>query len=125
VDALTAAAALDHGTRRVWAYDDLGFLGELLSRSPESRITNRYTAILMKIDQYDREKHTQYLPTLETYLDNLASANKAAQALYIHRNTLYQRLSRIADLWGIDFQDPLVVLNVNLAIKDWHLNQHR
>jgi purine catabolism regulator len=125
VDALTAAAALDHGTRRVWAYDDLGFLGELLSRSPGARAGNRYTEILDKIEQYDREKSTQYLHTLETYLDNLSSAAQAAQALFIHRNTLYQRLSKIADLWGIDYRDPLVMLNLNLAIKDRHLNQFR
>lgn len=122
-DALSAATALGDGVRRVWAFDDLGFLGDLLGRSPDSRITNRYTALLEKIDQHDREKKTQYLRTLETYLDNLASANQAAKALYIHRNTLYQRLSKIADLWGIDLQDPLVVLNMNLAIKDWHFKQ--
>ncbi len=122
-DALAAAAALGDGVRMVWVYDDLGFLGDLISRSPETRISNRYTAILQKIDQYDRDKKTQYLRTLEIYLDNLASANQAAKALFIHRNTLYQRLSRIADLWGIDLQDPLVVLNMNLAIKDWHFNQ--
>jgi purine catabolism regulator len=125
VDALSAANALGDGVRRVWAFDDLGFLGDLLSRSPEARITNRYTAILQKIDQYDREKKTQYLRTLETYLDNLASVNQASKALFIHRNTLYQRLSKIADLWGIDLQDPLIVLNMNLAIKDWHINQPR
>lgn len=125
VDALTAAAAIGDGVRQVWAYDDLGFLGDLLLRSPETRLSNRYTNILNKIDQYDREKKTQYLHTLETYLDNLTSANHAAKALFIHRNTLYQRLSKIADLWEIDLQNPLVVLNMNLAIKDWHFNRPR
>jgi purine catabolism regulator len=125
VDALTAAAAFDKEPRRAWAYDDLGYLGELLSRSPEERITNVYTATLVKIAMYDQEKNTQYLHTLETYLDNLASANLAAKALFIHRNTLYQRLSKIADLWGLDLQNPLVFLNLNLAIKDWHINQSR
>jgi hypothetical protein len=124
-DALSAATSLGDGVRRIWAYDDLGFLGELLGRSPDSRINNRYTAVLEKIDQHDREKKTQYLRTLESYLDNLASVNLAAKALYIHRNTLYQRLTKITDLWGIDLQDPLVVLNMNLAIKDWHLKQAR
>ena len=125
VDALSAANALGDGVRRVWVFDDLGFLGDLLARSPEARIANRYTTVLQKISQYDREKKTQYLHTLETYLDNLASANQVAKALFIHRNTLYQRLSKITDLWGIDLHDPLVVLNMNLAIKDWHINQAR
>jgi DNA-binding PucR family transcriptional regulator len=125
VDALTAAAGLDPGTRRVWTYDELGYLGELLARPPEARIANRYTDTLIKIDRYDQEKKTQYLHTLEIYLDHLASANHAAKALYIHRNTLYQRLSKIADLWEIDLHDPLVVLNLNIAIKDWKLNKGR
>jgi DNA-binding PucR family transcriptional regulator len=106
----------------VWAYDDLGFLGDLLIRPAQPRSPNRYTATLEKIARYDAEKSTHYLHTLETYLDHLSSANQAAQALYIHRNTLYQRLARMTDLWGIDFQDPLVMLNLNLAIKDWHIN---
>ncbi|MBI4731437.1 MAG: PucR family transcriptional regulator ligand-binding domain-containing protein [Chloroflexi bacterium] len=122
-DTLTAAAALEQGTRRVWAHDDLGFLGDLLIRSQKTRNHNRYTALLDTIEQYDREKNTQYLPTLETYLDHLSSANQAAQALFIHRNTLYQRLSKITDLWGIDFQDPLAVLNLNLAFKVRHIDQ--
>ena len=125
VDALTAATAFHQGTRRVWIYDDLGFLGSLFSRSPEMKIKNRYTDLVSQIDLYDQEKNTHYLPTLETYLDNLASANLAASALFIHRNTLYQRLEKITDLWGIDLQDPLMVLNLNMAIKDWRLNQAR
>jgi purine catabolism regulator len=122
VDTLSAAAALDQRQRRVWAYDDLGFLGDLLIRPAQPRSPNRYTATLEKIAHHDAEKNTHYLHTLETYLDHLSSANQAAQALYIHRNTLYQRLARLTDLWGIDFDDPLVMLNLNLAIKDWHLN---
>lgn len=125
VDALSAAAAFGKDDRRAWVYDDLGFLGDLLSRSPGERVSNRYTITLDKIALYDREKNTQYLHTLETYLDNLSSVNLAAKALFIHRNTLYQRLSKIVDLWGLDLQDSLVVLNMNLAIKDFHFNQPR
>jgi DNA-binding PucR family transcriptional regulator len=125
VDALTAAISLDQGNRQVWAYDDLGFLGDLLSSSPDTRVSNRYIAILQEIKKYDDEKNTRYLVTLETYLDHLASPNQAAKILFIHRNTLYQRLSKITDLWGIDFQDPLMVLNFNLAVKDWRLHRAR
>jgi purine catabolism regulator len=125
VDALKAANAFNNGVRRVWVYDNLGFLGDLFSRAPEKRINNRYTDIIRKIDLYDREKNTQYLHTLEVYLDNQTSANKAAQEIFIHRNTLYQRLEKISDLWGIDLQDPLMVLNINMAIKEWRLNQGR
>jgi PucR family transcriptional regulator, purine catabolism regulatory protein len=59
---------------------------------------------------------------LETYLDHASSTHQAAEELFIHRNTLYQRLARINEIWGIDLKDPLVSLNLNLAIKDWHFN---
>jgi purine catabolism regulator len=125
IDALTVATALEKGNKQVWAYDDLGFLSNLLARSPDARVKNRYTDILQKIEQYDREKNTNYLLTLETYLDHLARPNQAARALFIHRNTLYQRLDKISELWGVDFQEPLVLLNLNLATKDWRLNRAR
>jgi len=125
LDALKAATALEKGNRLVWAYDDLGFLSDLLKRSPEEREVNRFTILLQKIEQYDRDKKTNYLATLETYLDHLSRPNQAAQELFIHRNTLYQRLDKISNLWGIDFQDPLILLNLNLAVKDWRLNQPR
>ena len=123
VDALAAAKVLYKGTHQVWTYEDLGFLGELFSHSSGSHADNRYTDIIKRINKYDQDKNTQYFLTLETYLDHQASTNQVVKVLFIHRNTLYQRLSKITDLWGIDFQDPLVMLNLNLAIKDWHLNR--
>ncbi len=122
LDALAAASALGQ-EQAVHAYDDLGFLSNLLKRSGEEPTGNRYTSLLEQIEQYDREKKTQYLATLETYLDHQNRPNQAAKLLFIHRNTLYQRLEKITDLWGIDFQDPLAVLNITLAIKSNRLSQ--
>jgi PucR family transcriptional regulator, purine catabolism regulatory protein len=123
IDTVTIAAALGSDCRRVWSYSQLGYLSQLLLSPAESRQANHYLASIEQIIQYDREKNTQYLQTLEAYLDNSASARDTASALFIHRNTLYQRLSKITELWGIDFHDPVVMLNLNIAIKDCRLNK--
>lgn len=46
------------------------------------------------------------LPTLDAYIDNQFNHNATARTLYVHRNTVTYRLSRIADLTGYDPQEP-------------------
>ncbi|WP_067698253.1 PucR family transcriptional regulator [Nocardia jejuensis] len=44
--------------------------------------------------------------TLDAYIDSQFNHNAVARALFIHRNTVTYRLSRITDLTGYDPQDP-------------------
>jgi len=51
---------------------------------------------------YDARKGTEYLKTLEAYLDNERSISRTAEALYIHRSSLLKRLDKISRLTGFD-----------------------
>ncbi|MFE7416748.1 helix-turn-helix domain-containing protein [Rhodococcus sp. NPDC057529] len=53
-----------------------------------------------EVVRYDLRHGTSLAPTLETYLINRGSATDTASDLFIHRNTLRQRLTRIEDLTG-------------------------
>jgi DNA-binding PucR family transcriptional regulator len=55
--------------------------------------------------------------TLETYLDCRGNAREAAAALFIHRNTLRQRLRRISALVGLDVRDPQRWFDLSLAVR--------
>jgi GAF domain-containing protein len=55
--------------------------------------------------------------TLETYLDCHGNAREAAAALFIHRNTLRQRLRRISALVGMDVRDPNRWFDLSLAVR--------
>jgi len=55
--------------------------------------------------------------TLESYLDCQGNARDAAAALYIHRNTLRQRLRRISSLVGMDVTDPARWFDLSLAVR--------
>ncbi|MEV6562116.1 helix-turn-helix domain-containing protein [Nocardia sp. NPDC051756] len=46
------------------------------------------------------------LSTLDAYIDNQFNHNATARRLHIHRNTVSYRLARIADLSGLDPQEP-------------------
>ena len=53
--------------------------------------------------------------TLITYFDMNRSASQTANKLYIHINTLYQRLNKIEDCLGISLEDPEDILRLQLA----------
>jgi hypothetical protein len=64
----------------------------------------------------DDERHEDLVRTLEAYLRNHGSLNAVARELYLHRNTVRQRLRRIATLTGADLHDPDARLALHLAV---------
>lgn len=56
------------------------------------------------------------LHTLQVYFEHHGNLSKAAEALFIHRNTLIYRMERIASLAGLDLDDPDTRLAVQLAL---------
>ena len=73
---------------------------------------------VLKIREYDREYHTDYLSFLSTYMYLSMSVKKTAEFLNIHKNTVYQRVQKLQDYFGIDFEDSAlwVKLYVSTAV---------
>jgi hypothetical protein len=114
-DAATIARALlpDGGAidySRVGAYRYLVQIGS--ADAPRDRMR---TAVDRLID-YDNRRRTALLDTLERYLSERRSVVDSARALYVHPNTLRQRLGRIEELTGLDL-DRDDLLSLELAIK--------
>lgn len=63
---------------------------------------------------------TDLLETLRAHLDSGLSLSATATRLGVHRNTIQYRLSRFADLTGLDLHDPR-----DLAAVVWGLQAHR
>jgi hypothetical protein len=76
-----------------------------------------------RIAEYDRQRKTLLLDTLETYLDNGGNITLTATVLFVHRNTLLQRLARIQTLWDIDLGERGDWLVLQLAIKVYRIRQ--
>lgn len=76
--------------------------------------------IILKILDWDRCYHTEYLKTLREYLLTGQKKKNTAQRLSIHQNTLLYRLSRINELLYVDFDDYdlMTVLLVNLMFLE-------
>ncbi|MEV4756894.1 helix-turn-helix domain-containing protein [Micromonospora sp. NPDC049559] len=63
------------------------------------------------------EANQVLLETLEVYLDLAGNAHATAEALRLHRATLYYRLQRVEQLAGTDLKDGNERLCLHLALK--------
>lgn len=76
-----------------------------------------YKNYIINLIQYDKKKHTDFYHTLAV-LDKCGfNMNKAAESLYIHRNTLYKRAEKIGELLQCDLEDPQTKFIISLSLK--------
>ncbi|MEV6140312.1 helix-turn-helix domain-containing protein [Nocardia sp. NPDC051990] len=66
--------------------------------------------------EHDRERGTEFVTTLATFLVHHGEPKRAAQGLHVHPNTLRYRMKQITDLTGLDLTDPRRRLAVGLAL---------
>jgi len=98
------------------AYPQVGAYRYLVQIGAEDAPRDRMRAAVDLLIDYDRRRRTALLDTLERYLSERRSVIESARALYIHPNTLRQRLGRIEELTGLDL-DAYDLLSLELAIK--------
>ena len=72
---------------------------------------------LRRLAAHDESSQTSYLSTLRMLLDHNMSVTKTARALFVHRSTLLERLSRIERILGEDLSDPDVRLRLQIVLK--------
>ncbi|HLH64988.1 MAG TPA: GAF domain-containing protein [Solirubrobacteraceae bacterium] len=112
--ATIAAALLPDGG--AVAYSEVGAYRYLVAIDAEHAPRDRMRDAVDRLIDYDRRRRASLLDTLERYLSERRSVIESARALYIHPNTLRQRLGRIETLTGLDLErDDL--LSLELAIK--------
>ena len=101
------------GEGRVTLFDDLGPYCFVLGR-PESDIREFADRVLGPLA--DGERHADLVRTLDSYIRLHGSLNAVARDLFLHRNTVRQRLRRIAKLTGADLKDADSRLALQLAL---------
>ncbi|MFI6579170.1 helix-turn-helix domain-containing protein [Nocardiopsis sp. NPDC050513] len=94
--------------------DDLGFSGLLLSQDRD--VPGFVGATLGPLLDYDARRGTLLVQTLRAYFAAGGNLSRAKDDLHIHVNTVAQRLERISQLIGADWQRPDRALELQLAL---------
>ncbi len=114
-DAATIAQALLRDGGAI-AYSQVGAYRYLVQIAADDAPRDRMRAAVDLLIAYDRKRRTALLDTLERYLSERRSVIESARALFIHPNTLRQRLGRIEELTGLALDED-DLLSLELAIK--------
>jgi len=114
-DAAHIARALTRGGGAL-AYADLGAYKYLVRLPLDEAPYDRHCEAVERLVEYDRKRRSQLVATLEQYLRDRRSVATTARALYIHPNTLRQRMDRIEKLAGLDLASE-DLLSLELAVK--------
>ncbi len=106
----------------VMTYEELGPYKYLLRMPLEPGSRDRHREAVARLAAYDRERSTSLLRTLEEFLRRRGNISATADALYVHPNTLRQRLRRVLEISGIDLRRDDWLL-VEIAVKLVKLEQ--
>jgi purine catabolism regulator len=72
---------------------------------------------LTPLVDHDREQQTDWVGTLEAFLNQNGNLRATARQLNLHRNTITYQLEHIKKLTGLDLDSAEVRLNLQVAFK--------
>ncbi len=104
------------------SYEELGAYRYLVH--VDAAPHDRYRQSVEKLIEYDRRRGSRLVETLEQFLADRGGVTASARALYVHPNTVRQRLGRIERVAGLDLHSE-DLLSLELALKLARLHQVR
>ncbi|MCL1631757.1 PucR family transcriptional regulator [Sporolactobacillus sp. CPB3-1] len=101
-------------------YEKMGVY-RLLKSVPHSILSEFICDQLGGLLDYDRSHHLNLAETLSMYFRYMGSKGETARRLFIHRQTLYNRLDKIRDILGDDFFEPQRRYALEMALLGYPL----
>ena len=90
----------------------------LLRELARSRALEPFRALVEPLVEHDRERRSDLVKTLKVYFDAGANASEAADRLFLHRNSMLYRLTRVEKLTGLNLKNPRARLALQLGLLD-------
>ena len=95
-----------------------GIIGTCDSKRWRESIFKKFVQkYLGALEEYDAFHRTELVHTLQVLIENMGIRTKAAEALFLHRNTLLRRLQKIEMLTGVDLSDGNQLLQLGIALQ--------
>jgi DNA-binding PucR family transcriptional regulator len=89
---------------------------ELLRDLAREPALDPFRGLVEPLENYDRERRGDLIRTLQVFFESNSNVSRAAERLYLHRNSLIYRLNRIEDLTGLELKNPRVGLALRLGL---------
>ncbi|MDR3565162.1 MAG: PucR family transcriptional regulator ligand-binding domain-containing protein [Negativicutes bacterium] len=100
---------------KIYRYDQLG-LFKLLFKIDRAELESYFQEVLSSLVQYNREHEGDLINTLSHVLEAGGNYNSIADRLYVHRNTLKNRVKKIEALTGCKLSNPRDLVKLEFAL---------
>lgn len=108
-------AELERNPEAIYFFKDQG-LFTFISRVEDDKFLDEFVENhIGKLLRADEVNEGGLAETLETFLARNCSIKDTAEAMYLHRNTMNYRISKIKEILAVDFNDLETCLNLKLA----------
>ena len=99
----------------IHAFSDVTF-GYILNKMTEDFSAKELVSpVFLRLKQYDDNNGTEYIRTLETYLENNMNVVQTANQLFVHRATVIYRIKRICEIGHTDLKDKQELLHLGIT----------
>jgi purine catabolism regulator len=75
-----------------------------------------FRELIEPLEAYDKRTNSDLIRTLKVFFAANANASEAADCLFLHRNSILYRLTRIQKLTGLDLKEPRARLALQLGL---------
>jgi GAF domain-containing protein len=103
--------------------DHLSYVGLLVDSARSGTSSDILRGPIQALLDHDRLKSTHLAETAWLFLETNMNLARTSEQLYIHRNTVRQRLDRISSIIGEDWLDNTRRLDLHLALRIWRLQE--
>lgn len=109
--------SLIHFTKRYYTFQEYALIELVVNSLGELPVELFFSEGVRRLAEHDASSQVSYLETLRVYLNQNMSITKTAAALYIHRSTLLERLTRIERDLNIILNDSDERLRLHILLK--------
>jgi GAF domain-containing protein len=109
------------GEPSVLSYEELGAYKYLLRVALDGGIRDATVDAVGALAEYDAQRGSQLVLTLEEFLRRHGNISATSETLFVHPNTLRQRLRRIGELSGLDLRrDDWLMIEIAVKMVKLH-----
>jgi purine catabolism regulator len=89
---------------------------ELIRSIPDNKLHDFYSYCLGELAFTDQPERLELLNTLDIFLNHESSIAETAKVMFLHRNTVQNRINRCEALLNISVKDPIDTLKIRIAM---------
>lgn len=107
-------------TEPIIFYSDMGIYKLLMSIDDHDIIEEYYDKTILPLIEYDKKNDSGLAVVLRSYLKHNGSVKETSDELYVHRNTINYKLTRISEILDMDLSqlNTRLQLSVGFMLED-------